>query len=145
MLLCSLRCVLYLPYSIHEPLTPMSRGDGMVPCPPPQNLVNTPLLRDSLLARGRDGLAGEGDVTRALRSVMAAVWGSSSTALVPKELLDAVAKAEPRFAGYQQHDSHELFQALLEAVRLEESLRRVPAGSKVRVREEALGGRGDGR
>ena len=109
-----------------------------------QNLVNTAPLRDTLLARGREGLAGEGDVTRALRAVMAAVWGSSaSAALVPKELLDAVAKAEPRFAGYQQHDSHELFQTLLEAVRREESARiKVPrlSTSSCPVFEPVYGG-----
>lgn len=117
----------------YRPLTYTSR----VHEPALQNLVNTPPLRDSLLARGRDGLAGEGDVTRALRAVMAAVWSSSSTALVPQELLDAVAKAEPRFEGYRQHDSHELFQALLEAVRVEESKRRLPSAPTVPV--------GDGR
>jgi hypothetical protein len=65
-----------------------------------QNLVNTPELRDSLFSRGRDGLDGEGEVTRALRSFMMGVWGSSvQSTMTPNELLDAVCKAEPRFSG----------------------------------------------
>jgi len=105
-----------------------------------QNLVNTPELRDNLFARGRDGLEGEGEVTRALRSFMVGVWGSSLHSPVsPSKLLDAVCKGEARFSGYQQHDAHELFQALIEIVRQEES-RRLRRGSQ----SKADGGRGGG-
>ena len=66
-----------------------------------QNLLNTAPLRDSLLARGIHGITGEGEVTRSLRALMIRVWAKhdvKEAAIAPRQLLDALAKAEPRYS-----------------------------------------------
>ena len=89
-----------------------------------QNVINTEAVRDALLARGADGFDREGGVTRALRRLMIRVWAQEGGGpLAPRELLDALAQKEERFAGYQQHDAHELWQSLLETIRQEECAR----------------------
>ena len=81
-------------------------------------------------------------MTRALRSLMVGVWGSSMHSPVsPSELFDSVCKGEARFSGYQQHDAHELFQALIEIVRQEES-RRLRRGSQSKADGGRRGGGG---
>ena len=95
-----------------------------------QALSNTPSWRDYFLS-GRyeeeinvdNPLGYKGRLAREFGGLMKEIWSNRHSSVSPSTLKRAVSDANAMFAGYQQHDSHELLSFLLDAIH--EDLNRV--------------------
>jgi hypothetical protein len=95
------------------------------------NLVNTPPLRDAVLVDSdHTRLASDGALSGELARVFREWWLESNDHVTPSGLLAALCRVEPRFKGFQQQDAHEAYQALLEAVRIEQTKARPNGGDR---------------
>jgi len=68
-------------------------------------------------------LGQKGELAIAYADLIKAMWGSQYKTVAPVEFKKVIAQVQPRFSGYQQHDSSELLQFLLDG--LHEDLNRV--------------------
>ncbi|VDN15199.1 unnamed protein product [Dibothriocephalus latus] len=71
------------------------------------------------------GLGSRGLFARRFANLIKRMWSEDSTekAIYPRELTMAICNYAPQFAGYEQHDAHELMMLLLDV--LHEDLNRV--------------------
>ena len=95
-----------------------------------QCLSNTPLLTPYFLNGvymreiNRDNPLGwSGRIAQEWGALLAEMWSGRYRAVAPRALKQAIGEFQPRFSGFQQHDSSELLSFLLDG--LHEDLNRV--------------------
>ena len=95
-----------------------------------QCLSNTPVLTDYFAdntykeeINTDNPLGHNGKVAISYGKLTKELWGDAYSTVVPRDLKDTIGEFQPQFAGYQQQDSQELLQFLLDG--LHEDLNRV--------------------
>jgi len=68
-------------------------------------------------------LGHNGKIAQSYGKLIKELWGDAFSLVVPRDLKDTIGEFQPQFAGYQQQDSQELLQFLLDG--LHEDLNRV--------------------
>ena len=80
-------------------------------------------LNGSLEINKENPLGWQGKVAETWSNLLSKYWSSKYCVLSPTKLKTTIAEIQPRFSGYQQHDSSELLQFLLDG--LHEDLNRI--------------------
>ena len=95
-----------------------------------QALSNTPSFRDFFTSgvykadiNTTNLLGTKGRLASEFGKLMEEIWSNRQSSTSPSTLKRAISDSNPMFAGYQQHDSHELLSFLLDAIH--EDLNRV--------------------
>ncbi len=99
-----------------------------------QCLSNSPLLTDFILSdtyqsqiNRSNPLGWKGRVADEYGALLKELWSGKFTCVSPRAFKDVIGHVQPRFVGYQQHDSSELLNFLLDG--LHEDLNRVSGGT----------------
>lgn len=95
-----------------------------------QCLSNTPVITEFFTGNKYkeeintdNPLGHNGKVAQSYGKLIKELWGDAYSTVVPRDLKDTIGEFQPQFAGYQQQDSQELLQFLLDG--LHEDLNRV--------------------
>ena len=72
--------------------------------------------KDDLNIKSRDGTGGK--LATEYSSLLRTLWFDQHTAVSPSRLKYQLGKIRPEYAGFQQHDAHELVELFLDKVRI---------------------------